>query len=133
MLISNRMICLYFICSAILLFNTEAAQAQTEVKKYPNEIVIFNWDFSPAEEQYITGFRLYSGSSMAGPFNTLIKEAGPSFRTTQSPATFSPGSTTVYYVVRPFKTEGLQTTEAGDSNVVEVDLAVHSVTNLQVR
>jgi hypothetical protein len=121
-----------FLLGVILLLNSPAL-AQTEVKKYPNETVIFDWQFAQAEEIYISGFRIYSAAQAAGPFETLVTTALPNLRTASAPAKFFTSSTTIYYVVRPFKTEGAATIEAGDSNVVEVDLTVPTVTSLQVR
>lgn len=123
---------LTLILSILVLFNYPAL-GQTEVDKYPNDLAIFNWDFSPAEEPYISGFRIYSAAGPQGPFTTLVATAAANLRTTQTHVQFFPGSLTVYYVVRPFRTEGIQTIEGADSNVVEADMAVPTATGLRVK
>lgn len=121
------------ILSLLLLFQAPPLAGQVSVKKFPNEAAIFTWVFPPAEEPNITGFKIYSSTNLEGPFTTPVTTlAVPSIRTATTNVVYPPGSTSVFYVVRPYKIAGSETLEAADSNVVEAELSVPSATDLQV-
>jgi hypothetical protein len=103
-----------------------------QVQKQPGAPTNFTWTFAVTDEAKISGFRLYSSPIQSGPFNNLQGSSAATARALTVPASFSNGTVKTFYVIRSFFTSTGGTVESGDSNSVEVDLAVPSPTGLQV-
>lgn len=103
-----------------------------QVQKLPGAPTTFTWTFAVTDEAKISGFRLYSSPIQSGPFNNLQGGTTPALRTLIVPASFSAGTVKTFYVIRSFFTSTGGTVESGDSNSVEVDLAVPTPSGLQV-
>lgn len=97
------------------------------IKKQPGESVTLIWMFNLADEAKISGFRLESAPTSAGPYTTVAGVTSvPAGRQMIFPAAFSTGSVMVFYRVYAYFISGTNTIVSVSDPVagVEVDMAV---------